>query len=82
MAARETVPDQEMASTDEQDPRIAKIAKAIRVIPDFPKPGTHLRLRMPISRLRDPFFCFISAPFGFVGDGYFLVLGFELNCLE
>ncbi|XP_022132221.1 adenine phosphoribosyltransferase 1-like [Momordica charantia] len=39
LAARETVPDQEMASTDEQDPRIAKIAKAIRVIPDFPKPG-------------------------------------------
>ena len=37
-----TVPDQEMASTDEQDPRIAKIAKAIRVIPDFPKPGTNL----------------------------------------
>ncbi|XP_038886497.1 adenine phosphoribosyltransferase 3-like [Benincasa hispida] len=36
---RETVPDQEMASTDEQDPRIAKISKAIRVIPDFPKPG-------------------------------------------
>ena len=33
------MPDQEMASTNEQDPRIAKISKAIRVIPDFPKPG-------------------------------------------
>ncbi|KAG7020604.1 Adenine phosphoribosyltransferase 1, chloroplastic [Cucurbita argyrosperma subsp. argyrosperma] len=36
---RETVADQEMASIDVEDPRIAKIAKAIRVIPDFPKPG-------------------------------------------
>ncbi|KAA0060947.1 adenine phosphoribosyltransferase 1 isoform X1 [Cucumis melo var. makuwa] len=36
---RKTVPDQEMASTDKQDPRIPKISKAIRVIPDFPKPG-------------------------------------------
>ncbi|XWS21282.1 hypothetical protein CRYUN_Cryun30bG0042300 [Craigia yunnanensis] len=28
-----------MASQDEQDPRISKISSAIRVIPDFPKPG-------------------------------------------
>ncbi|XVE70182.1 hypothetical protein DITRI_Ditri10aG0052100 [Diplodiscus trichospermus] len=28
-----------MASQDEQDPRISKIASVIRVIPDFPKPG-------------------------------------------
>ncbi|KAE8682795.1 Adenine phosphoribosyltransferase 1 [Hibiscus syriacus] len=28
-----------MASQDEQDPRIAKISSAIRVIPNFPKPG-------------------------------------------
>ncbi|XP_062022220.1 adenine phosphoribosyltransferase 1-like isoform X2 [Rosa rugosa] len=29
----------EMAAEDAQDPRLAKIASAIRVIPDFPKPG-------------------------------------------
>ncbi|TYH17843.1 hypothetical protein ES288_A05G223000v1 [Gossypium darwinii] len=28
-----------MASQDEQDPRISNISSAIRVIPDFPKPG-------------------------------------------
>ncbi|KAE8658858.1 Adenine phosphoribosyltransferase 1 [Hibiscus syriacus] len=28
-----------MASQDEQDPRISKISSAIRVIPNFPKPG-------------------------------------------
>ncbi|MBA0576790.1 hypothetical protein Golob_025374 [Gossypium lobatum] len=28
-----------MASRDEQDPRISNISSAIRVIPDFPKPG-------------------------------------------
>ncbi|XWS14789.1 hypothetical protein CRYUN_Cryun35bG0038500 [Craigia yunnanensis] len=28
-----------MASQDEQDPRISKISTAIRVIPNFPKPG-------------------------------------------
>lgn len=33
------VQNQEMASGDGQDPRIAKISSAIRVIPDFPKPG-------------------------------------------
>ena len=38
------MPDQEMASIDVEDPRIAKIAKAIRVIPDFPKPGTQIVL--------------------------------------
>lgn len=31
--------DSEMATEDVQDPRIAKIASSIRVIPDFPKPG-------------------------------------------
>ncbi|EOA36202.1 hypothetical protein CARUB_v10010115mg [Capsella rubella] len=31
--------DSEMATEDVQDPRIAKIAASIRVIPDFPKPG-------------------------------------------
>ncbi|KAJ6971567.1 adenine phosphoribosyltransferase 1-like [Populus alba x Populus x berolinensis] len=32
--------DREMATADEQqDPRIARISSAIRVIPDFPKPG-------------------------------------------
>ncbi|XVF36402.1 hypothetical protein REPUB_Repub19eG0055500 [Reevesia pubescens] len=30
---------QKMASQDEQDPRISKISSAIRVIPNFPKPG-------------------------------------------
>lgn len=31
---------QEMAAEDDaQDPRLARIASAIRVIPDFPKPG-------------------------------------------
>ncbi|KAK3425585.1 hypothetical protein EUGRSUZ_F02260 [Eucalyptus grandis] len=31
--------DQHMASQGGQDPRLAKIASSIRVIPDFPKPG-------------------------------------------
>jgi hypothetical protein len=34
--------DREMATADEQqDPRIARISSAIRVIPDFPKPGNY-----------------------------------------
>ncbi|XP_052884398.1 adenine phosphoribosyltransferase 1, chloroplastic-like isoform X2 [Gossypium arboreum] len=32
-----------MASQDEQDPRISNISSAIRVIPDFPKPGIEAR---------------------------------------
>lgn len=35
----ETVQVQEMATEDAQDPRLARIASSIRVIPDFPKPG-------------------------------------------
>lgn len=74
---RETVPDQEMASTNEQDPRIAKISKAIRVIPDFPKPGTHLVfIETSNGRfwLRDPFllslcsFGFCSCVMGIVAE--------------
>ena len=34
--------DQEMALEDGQDNRVARIASAIRVIPNFPKPGTVL----------------------------------------
>ncbi|RCU11769.1 adenine phosphoribosyltransferase, partial [Acinetobacter baumannii] len=30
---------EEMAAEDGQDPRLARISSAIRVIPDFPKPG-------------------------------------------
>ncbi|XP_019094247.1 PREDICTED: adenine phosphoribosyltransferase 1, chloroplastic isoform X2 [Camelina sativa] len=38
-AAASASRDSEMATEDVQDPRIAKIASSIRVIPDFPKPG-------------------------------------------
>ncbi|XWS21281.1 hypothetical protein CRYUN_Cryun30bG0042300 [Craigia yunnanensis] len=39
-SASDSVTNQpKMASQDEQDPRISKISSAIRVIPDFPKPG-------------------------------------------
>ncbi|KAG6598340.1 Adenine phosphoribosyltransferase 1, chloroplastic, partial [Cucurbita argyrosperma subsp. sororia] len=58
------VPDQEMASTDEQDPRIAKIAKAIRVIPDFPKPGILFQdittLLLDIKAFRDTIDLFVE----------------------
>ncbi|KAK7858522.1 adenine phosphoribosyltransferase 1 [Quercus suber] len=37
--ASDSVKRQEMAGKDGQDPRIQKISSAIRVIPDFPKPG-------------------------------------------
>ncbi|GMY17354.1 adenine phosphoribosyltransferase 1, chloroplastic [Fagus crenata] len=37
--ASDSAKPQEMAAGDAQDPRIQKIASAIRVIPDFPKPG-------------------------------------------
>ncbi|KAI4316628.1 hypothetical protein L6164_024592 [Bauhinia variegata] len=37
--ASDSVPAPEMALTDGQDPRIARISSAIRVIPNFPKPG-------------------------------------------
>ncbi|GLT93575.1 hypothetical protein SLE2022_113640 [Rubroshorea leprosula] len=37
--ASDTVPDREMAAQGDQDPRIARISSAIRVIPDFPKKG-------------------------------------------
>ncbi|KAK8581042.1 hypothetical protein V6N13_144091 [Hibiscus sabdariffa] len=39
-SASDSVANQpKMASQDEQDPRISKISSAIRVIPNFPKPG-------------------------------------------
>ncbi|XP_015900574.3 adenine phosphoribosyltransferase 1 isoform X1 [Ziziphus jujuba] len=37
--ASNSVQGRQMASEDGQDPRISRIASAIRVIPDFPKPG-------------------------------------------
>ncbi|XP_054798697.1 adenine phosphoribosyltransferase 1-like [Prosopis cineraria] len=37
--AGDSVQNQEMAVKDGRDPRIAKISSAIRVIPNFPKPG-------------------------------------------
>lgn len=35
-----------MATGDASDPRIAQIASSIRVIPDFPKPGTMLHAQL------------------------------------
>lgn len=37
-----------MALKDDQDPRIARISSAIRVIPDFPKPGIYYFLGLMI----------------------------------
>jgi len=39
MRKSEALKVEEMAAEDGQDPRLARISSAIRVIPDFPKPG-------------------------------------------
>ncbi|OMO70759.1 hypothetical protein COLO4_28518 [Corchorus olitorius] len=65
LAASDSVTNQQqMASQEEQDTRIAKISSVIRVIPDFPKPGIMFQdittLLLDVGAFRDTIDLFVE----------------------
>ncbi|KAL1187592.1 Adenine phosphoribosyltransferase 1 [Cardamine amara subsp. amara] len=70
--------DSEMTTEDGKDPRIAKIASSIRVIPDFPKPGIMFQdittLLLDTEAFKDTIALFVER---YQGRGISVVAGVE-----
>ncbi|XP_021912598.1 adenine phosphoribosyltransferase 1-like isoform X2 [Carica papaya] len=70
--------DRQMAAEDGQDPRLARISSAIRVIPDFPKPGILFQdittLLLDVKAFRDTIDLFVER---YKGKDISVVAGIE-----
>lgn len=63
-----------MAAEDGKDPRLARISSAIRVIPDFPKPGTCCLLFNFCIDFQHLSFCFLISMYTCLSFGGFDLL--------